>query len=458
MPNNYILLETIALTQSAASVTFDNLPTSGYTDLKVVISARGDSTSGFPETVNLRFNGSSASEYSWRGLFSVTATPGSNSDTSVTLIRAGSIPSVAQTANTFSNTEIYIPNYRSSNNKSVSIDATSESNSTTDFNYALIMNAGIRANTAAITAINLSLAAGNFVANSTFSLYGIAAFGTTPVLAPKATGGNIIANDGTFWYHAFTSSGFFAPQTNLTADVLVIAGGGAGGIGGGGAGGVAYYASQALTTISLSCTVGAGGAAQSNNVTAASKGVNSVFGSLAAAIGGGAGDLNDNAFVSSGFVNGGSGGGGGGSGTITTTGGTGTTGQGNRGFGNGGNVGANFPGGGGGGAGAAGSAAPNTNTGGAGGAGTSTYSSWGNATLTGQNVSGTRWYAGGGGGGGNGVTNFGAGGNGGGGNASNVPVAAGVANTGGGGGGYNGGVNAGGNGGSGIIIVRYPIA
>jgi hypothetical protein len=45
MPNNYVLLETIALTQAAASVTFDNLPTSGYTDLKVVISARLSITS-----------------------------------------------------------------------------------------------------------------------------------------------------------------------------------------------------------------------------------------------------------------------------------------------------------------------------------------------------------------------------------------------------------------------------
>jgi hypothetical protein len=47
MPNNMILLETIALTQSAASVTFDNLPTSGYTDLKIVISARTEAALRF---------------------------------------------------------------------------------------------------------------------------------------------------------------------------------------------------------------------------------------------------------------------------------------------------------------------------------------------------------------------------------------------------------------------------
>jgi len=42
MAENYVLLETINLTQTASSITFDNLPTSGYTDLKVVASIRGD--------------------------------------------------------------------------------------------------------------------------------------------------------------------------------------------------------------------------------------------------------------------------------------------------------------------------------------------------------------------------------------------------------------------------------
>jgi hypothetical protein len=155
-----------------AAIDFTAIPAT-FTDLVIKISARCDSTSGFPETVNLRFNGSSASEYSWRGLFSVTGTPGSNSDTSATLIRAGSVPSVAQTANTFSNTEIYIPNYLSSTNKSVSIDATSETNGSTNFTYSLIMNAGVRNITAAITSINLTLSAGNFVQHSTAYLYGV---------------------------------------------------------------------------------------------------------------------------------------------------------------------------------------------------------------------------------------------------------------------------------------------
>jgi hypothetical protein len=38
MTENYVLLETIELTQSAASVTFDNIPQTGYTDLVLKMS------------------------------------------------------------------------------------------------------------------------------------------------------------------------------------------------------------------------------------------------------------------------------------------------------------------------------------------------------------------------------------------------------------------------------------
>ncbi len=35
MPNNYVLLERTELAASAASVTFANIPQTGYTDLKI---------------------------------------------------------------------------------------------------------------------------------------------------------------------------------------------------------------------------------------------------------------------------------------------------------------------------------------------------------------------------------------------------------------------------------------
>lgn len=457
MPNNYVLLETIALTQSAASVTFDNLPTSGYTDLKIVISGRDSSSTGVSGggySFTIYPNGLSTN-ISQRSIFGAgSGTPGSYTDTQM----YNPIEMNADTANTYSNVEIYVPNYRSSNPKSFSIDGVTENNATS---AASRLAAGLWNSTAAITSLQFN-AYSTWMAGSTFSLYGIAAYGTTPVLAPKATGGNIVANDGTYWYHAFTSSGYFVPQVGLTTDVLVVAGGGAGEtnvVGGGGAGGVLNLTSQSLTPINYNVTVGAG--APGGNGFGYQNGVNSQFGSLTAAIGGGAGGI----WTNGNGVAGGSGGGGAG---YTGTGGARTVGQGNIG-GNGVAAGGGFgTSGGGGGAGAAGGNASGY-TPGVGGAGTSAYSAWGMATLTGQDVSGTRWYGGGGGGGGyvpNGNYGFVTGGNGGGGAGSSydrgVNLSAssggnGLANTGGGGGGGGSSGGYSGNGGSGIIIIRYPV-
>ena len=442
MPNNYILLETIALTQSAASVTFDNLPTSGYTDLQIVASARTNRTSAQEDSLAISFNGSTAN-FTVVSLYGDGATAQTSAFTTNGAIRLVAATDIS-TANTFGNSSLYIPNYRSSNNKSFSIDAVTENNATTAWAF---LAAGLWSQTAAINSITLTPLVGTSINQySTFSLYGIAALGTTPVLAPKATGGNIVANDGTYWYHAFTSSGNFVPQVGLTADVLVIAGGAGGGRsfgGGGGAGGLLAFTSQALANgTNYACTIGAGGANQGGSAFVGNNGNDSQFASLTLVKGGGGGGYDAGGGVGSNGLAGGSGGGG--SRVGFGTGGAPTTSQGFRGGNQTGTGGT-----GGGGAGATGQDLNGSN--GTGGNGSSAYSSCGAATNTGQNVSGTYWYAGGGGG------QAGAGGNGGGGqniNGLSTTVANGTANTGGGGGGDT--TNS--SGGSGIIIIRYPIA
>jgi hypothetical protein len=74
------------------------------------------------------------------------------------------------TANTFSNVEIYIPNYNSSTNKPASAIVAHENNNSAAYTSA---NALLRSVTDAITSVSLVSASGNFVANSTFWLYGI---------------------------------------------------------------------------------------------------------------------------------------------------------------------------------------------------------------------------------------------------------------------------------------------
>lgn len=434
MAANYVLLERIELNASAASLTFANIPQSGYTDLKVVLSIRSDSTD--LDTL-ISFNGSAAS-FSGKRLYGSGSAVASDSVGR----SAGLVNMTSYTALTFANNEFYIPNYVGSANKSFSVDSVTENNATAAYS---LLAAGLWSNTAAITSITIAPSLGNFVANSTFSLYGLAALGTTPVIAPKATGGNI-TTDGTYWYHTFLSSGTFTPATALSCDALVVAGGGGGFFSGAGAGGLLAYTSQTFaSSTSYGIAIGAGGAAGSNATGFAGQGNNSSVTGLTAPLGGGRGV--------GGSLNGVSGGSGSGSCNNTAGSyGTGTSGQGNNGgTGNWGTP--SYTGGGGGGAGAAGSDAGGGDPpGGAGGAGLNTYSTWASATGTG--VSG--YYAGGGGGGkssgGSGGT---AGAGGGGAGSTGGTGSAGTANTGGGGGGGNG---AGGAGGSGIVIIRYAMA
>jgi hypothetical protein len=162
MPLQLYKIASNDLTASAATVTFSSIP-QGYTDLKVVISARATSSlSG----IFISFNGSSSS-FTGRYLEGNGATVGSGSLTQYVGTEAGG----SSTANTFSNVEIYIPNYTSANNKSFSADAVGENNATTAY---ATFNAGLWSSSAAITSVGFVLGAGNiFAANSTFSLYGI---------------------------------------------------------------------------------------------------------------------------------------------------------------------------------------------------------------------------------------------------------------------------------------------
>ena len=454
MPANYVLLARVTTSVTTTSITFLGLPASGYTDLKFVMSARSTDSNANYSPFGLQINGSSVGNAyrSLTGTGSTSDTFGTTNDTFTastaggtwTRIESSGIQAGASQANVFANCELYITDYLSSVNKTFLFDVSTENNGAQAFNE---MTGGTLTSIAPITSVGFANRDGSFAANTSISLYGIANLGTTPTIVPKASGGDIVANDGTYWYHAFLSSGTFTPQTPITCDLLVIAGGGGGGEnnGGGGAGGLLPLTSQSLTTINYPVTIGAGGRgyAQPSDL-AGDNGSNSQFASLTAAVGGGGGGSGGASQIEG--KNGGSGGGAKSGGTIV---GLGTPGQGNDG-GQGVYNSGNYPGGGGGGAGAVGGTALNSSTAGSGGAGSNTYSSWATATLTG--VSG--FFAGGGGAGTFGGGTLGSGGSGGGGAAT----VSGTANTGGGGGGGKRSPNVGsGSGGSGIVIIRYAM-
>jgi hypothetical protein len=459
MPANYVLLERVTLTTAAASVALDSIPQTGYTDLVIKVSARNTAASSL---VYYTFNGN-ASNRTARLLYgdgtSAASVTYNNSDPRVMIM-----PESGYTANSFSNGELYIPNYTSSTVKSWSANSVQETNAALSYQFLM---AGLWSDTAAINSVTFSTFTGNFAVGSSFSLYGVAALGTDPVIAPKASGGDIVVSDGTYWYHTFLNSSVFTPNQTLTCDYLVVAGGGAGGGsagGGGGAGGLrstvtatggggSLESPLSVIAQNYAVLIGAGGA----GVSAAKgrNGNNSVFASITSLGGGGAGTgAGGSSFY--GGITGGSGGGAGGLGVNGT--GTGGSGTANQGFKGGDQAGGNAGPGGGGGSSAAGQNGNPSGTAWANGDG-------GNGTaisITGSSVT----YAGGGGGGsyGNPPVRQGLGGTGGAGNGGATVDANGfsaTANTGSGGGGgvaYFTDNAVGGNGGSGIVIVRYTVA
>jgi len=431
MPSNtYVALDSQVLSSTSSSVVFTGI-SQAYTDLVVVINSN---TSG---DLTLRLNGDTGSNYSATAIYAYSSFGSARNSNATSLwlnyaSNSGNYMAIVNVQN-YSNTTSYKNVYLRDGANGTGTDVI----------------VGMWRNTAAVTSLTFTPPT-TFAVGSTFNLYGIA---SASKLAPKATGGDTIATDGSYWYHAFRASGTFTPSVALTCDVLVVAGGGSsGGVhsggalgsGGGGAGGVVYAAAQSLLSgTAYTATVGGGGAGVSTSAVGI-KGTNSTFASLTAAVGGGLGATYNG--------NGGSGGsGGGGSGNGSGQGGAGTAGQGFAG-GGGDSSGA---GSGGGGAGAIGG--PNSsNSGGNGGVGINTYSTWHSATGTG--VSG--YIAGGGGGGSYANLQVGGnGGSGGGGNgegSNNLTPTNGTANTGGGGGGVHS-INPSKSGGSGLVIVRYAV-
>lgn len=444
MANTLIPIQTYTLTSTASSVTFSNIP-QNYTDLKVVVSARSDTSrasNGF--LFDVRPNGSS-SNMTRKSVYGDGSTVASSSGTEGYNMALN--PS-DYTASTFSNTELYITNYTSSNYKSMSTDTVAENNATTTLTLLGVM---LWSSTSAITSLVFTPFAGNFVSGSTFTLYGISN-------GVKATGGTLTVAGG-YAYHTFTSTGSFLPNQKIKgAEVLCIAGGGGGGsnVGGaGGAGGLLYAPAQTLnagnTYTALIGSGGSGGSGTSSGRNKGTSGTNSVFSSLTAIGGGGGGSNNANGTDYNGQTGGS---GGGAAAEFNGTGGTPTSGQGYAG-GTGTNIGSrNDGGGGGGGAGGVGGNASST-FGGSGGIGSNAYALWATTTNTGVNG----YYAGGGGGGAGYTDGLGGlGGGGYGGNGVGGSAGSGTANTGGGGGSGSWSYGSGAAGGSGLIIVRYPLS
>jgi hypothetical protein len=171
MADTFVKIASVAVGAGGASTLgFTSIPSS-YTDLCVKISARGTVNAGGTDhwiDTSIGFNGAGSNvSITNRVLYGLGNTAGSTSGTTTS---GGATTAADATASTFSNTEIYIPNYAGSANKSFSIDIVTEDNQTKSLAFLL---AGLWSNTAAITSITLYPATGNFAQYSTATLYGI---------------------------------------------------------------------------------------------------------------------------------------------------------------------------------------------------------------------------------------------------------------------------------------------
>jgi hypothetical protein len=148
----------------ASTIDFTSIP-STYTDLCLKVSTRDSRATAYRD-LGLSFNGATANR-SARLLYGDGSTAASYTVTNGYVAFNNSSTS---TSNTFANIEFYIPNYRSSNFKSFSVDSVTENNAT----IALAnFSAGLWSDTAAITQITLTPETSPLLQYSTAVLYGI---------------------------------------------------------------------------------------------------------------------------------------------------------------------------------------------------------------------------------------------------------------------------------------------
>ena len=160
--------EKIAFTEvgagGAADIDFTIIPAT-FTDLCLKVSAR---STGASDWVTLKFN-NNTSGYSNRHLQGAgSGTPASFTQSTFEYAMINN--QSGSTASTFSNSEVYIPNYAGSTNKSYSIDTAGEANGTTAY---MEINAQLWSNTSAINRITLTSLVGNLAQYTTATLYGI---------------------------------------------------------------------------------------------------------------------------------------------------------------------------------------------------------------------------------------------------------------------------------------------
>lgn len=165
MATTYQKIETITVgAGGATALDFVSIPQT-FDDLIIKFSFRDGTYGSTLSTCYMTFN-NTTSNRSTRWLFGNGGAAGSGNAANMYL---PNIPGATATASTFGNADVYIPNYRASQNKSSSADVVPEGN--TGGTYMSLV-ANLWSDTAAINRITLT-ADGNLAQFSSATLYGI---------------------------------------------------------------------------------------------------------------------------------------------------------------------------------------------------------------------------------------------------------------------------------------------
>ncbi len=170
MPITHSLIASSTSSSGVSNVTFSSIPNT-YTDLKLLISARTNRASN-EDSVGIALNDTSGAT-SWILLFNSGNSLNSGTSTSLGYgaAFAGRVSAASTTTGEFSNLEIYLPNYTTSQNKTFSTTGGQESNDSNTYSTLLL---SMRTLTSAVNQILIVPGNGTqFVAYSSFYLYGI---------------------------------------------------------------------------------------------------------------------------------------------------------------------------------------------------------------------------------------------------------------------------------------------
>ena len=168
-------ISSITLSADTTSITFSSIPQT-YTHLQLICMTRISRVNNDPSSNQLSFNGDSGANYAYHGIFAGanSVAPDSGGVGSTSLMYIGTNASNGTAAGTYAPMIIDILDYSKTNKYKVARSITGFSQNTSGSgNRSMAVRSGLWTNTNAITSMTFNPNVNQFMAGSTFTLYGI---------------------------------------------------------------------------------------------------------------------------------------------------------------------------------------------------------------------------------------------------------------------------------------------